>query len=110
MAHRCFLDGDPIRFKAESTADNYPTNRGFRVQHPDLPNISFTVGDYEASNFRGRKNTDIERRTKTRMTKPLPLKKRSREDNYSHQLGVESALSAAAGIAQTLCQETPSRL
>jgi len=40
---------------------------------------------------------------KTRMTKPLSLWSQNREYNFNHQPEVESAPSAAAGIALTFC-------
>ncbi|MGK0186796.1 MAG: hypothetical protein ACI9R3_002579 [Verrucomicrobiales bacterium] len=45
-----------------------------------------------------------EPKAKTRMTKPLPLWSRSFEASTNINPEVESALSAAAGIALTLCQ------
>ena len=42
---------------------------------------------------------------KARMTKPLPLWTRNREDNFNPEPSVESAVSAAAGIALTLASK-----
>jgi len=42
---------------------------------------------------------------KARMAKPLPLWTRNREDNFNPEPSVESAVSAAAGIALTLASK-----